>query len=165
VDHELYQLAEQVGLALKARGWMLAIAESCTGGWVGQAVTMVAGSSQWFERGLVVYTDNAKQEMLDVKKTILQRHGAVSEQTATEMALGALAHSQAQIALAITGIAGPSGGTADKPVGTVCFAWCVKGGAPIAETQHFTGDRDAVRRQSVARVLAGVLDLLTTRLT
>ena len=165
MGRELYQLAEQAGMALKARGWMLAVAESCTGGGVGQTLTMVPGSSQWFERGFIVYSDIAKQEMLDVKRTTLARYGAVSEQTATEMALGTLAHSHAQFALAVTGIAGPDGGSADKPVGTVCFAWCAKGGAPVAATHHFAGDRDAVRRQSVARALDGVLDLLTTRPT
>jgi nicotinamide-nucleotide amidase len=165
MDHELYRLAEQIGLTLQARGWRLAAAESCTGGWVGQAVTMVAGSSQWFERGFVVYSDVAKQEMLGVQTATLQRHGAVSEQAAAEMAVGALAHSHAQIALAVSGIAGPSGGTADKPVGTVCFAWCVQGGVPVTETRHFAGDRDAVRRQSVVRTLTGVIDLLTTRPT
>ncbi len=165
MDHELYPLAERVGLALKTRGWTLATAESCTGGWAGQAVTMVPGSSQWFERGFFVYSDVAKKEILDVKKTTLQRHGTVSEQTAGEMALGALARSHAQIALAVTGIAGPDGGSADKPVGTVCFAWCVRDGMPLTETRHFKGDRDAVRRQSVTRALSGVLDLSTTRHT
>jgi len=163
MDHELYQLAEQAGLALKARGWMLATAESCTGGWAGQAVTMVPGSLQWFERGFIVYTNDAKQEMLGVKKATLDQYGAVSEQTAAEMALGALTHSHAQIALAVTGIAGPDGGSADKPVGTVCFAWCVRDGTPATATHRFLGDRDAVRRQSVARALSGVLDLSTTR--
>src|SRR5208282_1570078 len=162
MDHELYPLAEQVGLALKANGWMLATAESCTGGWVAQAVTMVPGSSQWLECGFIVYTDNAKQEMLGVTAPTLAQYGAVSEPTAREMALGTLARSHAQIALAVTGIAGPDGGSADKPVGTVCFAWCVRGGTPVTETRHFKGDRDAVRRQSVTRALSGVLDLSTT---
>src|SRR5882672_2508502 len=111
MDAELYALAGKVGDALKARKLMLAIAESCTGGWVGQAVTMVPGSSQWFERGFVVYGDNAKQEMLDVKKAMLEQYGAVSEQVAAEMTLGTLVHSHAQIALAVTGIAGPDGGS------------------------------------------------------
>ncbi|HUO44366.1 MAG TPA: nicotinamide-nucleotide amidohydrolase family protein [Burkholderiales bacterium] len=163
MDRELYPLAEQVGLALKARGWLLAAAESCTGGWVGQALTMVPGSSQWFERGFIVYSNLAKQEMLGVQAATLAQHGAVSEATARELAQGALARSRAQIALAVTGIAGPDGGSADKPVGTVCFAWCVAGGAPVAVTHHFTGDRDAVRRQAVARALEGVLDLTAIR--
>jgi len=165
MDRELYPLAERVGLALKGRGWVLTVAESCTGGWVGQALTMVPGSSQWFERGFIVYSDLAKQEMLGVKAATLVQHGAVSEPTAKEMALGALAHSRAHVALAVTGIAGPDGGSADKPVGTVCFAWCVKDGTPAAVTHHFTGDRDAVRRQAVARALEGALDMATTRHT
>jgi len=163
MDRELYQLAERVGMALKARGWLLAVAESCTGGGVGQALTGVPGSSQWFERGFITYSDAAKQEMLGVTAATLAQHGAVSEPAAREMAEGALARSRAQIALAVTGIAGPDGGTPDKPVGTVCFAWCVKGGQPIAETRHFAGDRDTVRRQAVARALQGVMDLTATR--
>jgi len=165
VDHEFYQLAEQIGLTLMARTWVLTIAESCTGGGVGQAVTMVPGSSQWFERGFVVYSDVAKQEVLDVNKPTLLRHGAVSEQTAAEMALGALARSHAQIALAVTGIAGPNGGSADKPVGTACFAWCVRDGMPLTETRHFKGDRYAVRQQSVMRALSGVLAMATIQHT
>src|SRR5487761_2129141 len=123
-------LAALVGAKLKARGMMLATAESCTGGWVAQAVTAIAGSSDWFDRGFVTYSDAAKREMLGVSA-------------------GALAHSRAQVALAITGIAGPSGGSPQKPVGTVCFAWSRKGAAPIAQTRQFKGDRESVRRQSV----------------
>src|SRR5512135_3018157 len=119
----LSMLAMQVGAGLKARGLMLATAESCTGGWVAQAVTAIAGSSDWFDRGFVTYSDAAKQEMLGVSAGTLGRHGAVSEHTAREMAAGALAHSRAQVALAITGIAGPGGGSSEKPVGMVCFAW------------------------------------------
>src|SRR5882672_9556542 len=153
-------LARKIGAALTARGALLATAESCTGGWAAQALTALAGSSSWFERGFVTYSNAAKEEMLGVRPGTLARHGAVSEETAREMALGALRHSRAAVALAITGIAGPSGGTRDKPVGTVCFAWAAKGGATRSETRHFTGDREAVRRQSVERALAGVLELL-----
>ena len=139
---------------------MLATAESCTGGWAAQALTSVAGSSEWFDRGFVTYTNRAKREMLGVKTAVLARHGAVSEQTARELAEGALAHSHAQVALAITGIAGPGGGTPEKPVGTVCFAWAGKQHETRSAQHHFTGDREAVRRQSVATALQGLLDFI-----
>jgi nicotinamide-nucleotide amidase len=153
-------LATLVGAKLKAKGLMLATAESCTGGWVAQAVTAVAGSSDWFERGFVTYSDAAKQEMLDVSARTLAAHGAVSEQTAREMAAGALAHSRAQVALAITGIAGPTGGSREKPVGMVCFAWAIRGGVVSAVTHRFNGDRESVRRKSVIAALQGVLELV-----
>jgi nicotinamide-nucleotide amidase len=153
-------LIREVVHALKRQGLMLATAESCTGGWVAQVITSVAGSSEWFERGFVAYTNLAKREMLGVSTTILSRYGAVSEQTARAMAEGALTHSHAQVALAITGIAGPSGGTPEKPVGTVCFAWAVKKCDTISRKQVFSGDREAVRRQSVAMALQGLLEYL-----
>lgn len=156
----LITLAARVGARLRARGMMLATAESCTGGWVAQAVTAVGGSSAWFERGFVTYSDAAKQEMLGVSARTLAAHGAVSEQTACEMAAGALARSRAQVAVAITGIAGPSGGSPEKPVGTVCFAWAAQAGVPSAQTQHFAGDRESVRRQSVIAALQGLLQRL-----
>ena len=159
-DRRLYQLAEQVGEALKARSLMLTSAESCTGGWVGAAVTAVPGSSDWYERGFITYTYVSKREMLGVKPKTLENYGAVSEQTVKEMVAGALAASHAQVAVAVSGTAGPAGGTREKPVGTVCLAWALKNGEPIAETRHFTGDRAAVRSQSVERALTGVLDLL-----
>ena len=164
-DKQLFELAAQVGLALKAQGLMLATAESCTGGWVAQAVTAVPGSSQWFERGFVTYTYISKREMLGVSQDTLAVHGAVSEQTVREMVTGALANSHAQIAVAISGTAGPDGGTAEKPVGTVCFAWGVKNGEPKSATRRFPGDREAVRRGSVEFALAGVLGLLPAVLT
>jgi nicotinamide-nucleotide amidase len=123
-------------------------------------VTAVAGSSDWFERGFVTYSNAAKEELLGVQAATLARFGAVSEETAREMALGALEHSHGTIALAITGVAGPTGGTATKPVGTVCFAWAGKDLAVSAETRHFAGDREAVRRQSVEYALERVLELL-----
>jgi len=159
-DKRLYELAEQVGAALKARALMLVTAESCTGGWIGEAVTMVPGSSDWFERGFITYTNTSKHEMLGVKTATLDRHGAVSEQTVKEMAAGALANSHAHIAVAVSGIAGPAGGTPDKPVGTVCLAWALRSGEPVAEIRRFAGDRETVRRLAVERALAGVLDLL-----
>ena len=154
------ELVQAIAARLAAHGAMLATAESCTGGWAAQALTALAGSSNWFERGFVTYSNGAKQEMLGVRAETLVRHGAVSEETAREMALGAIAHSGASVALAITGIAGPGGGTREKPVGTVCFAWALQGAAARSETRHFSGDREAVRRQSVERALAGVLELL-----
>jgi nicotinamide-nucleotide amidase len=135
---------------------MLVTAESCTGGWVAQAVTSVAGSSEWFERGFVVYSNAAKEELLGVRKATLKKHGAVSEETAREMAAGALARSRGSIALAVTGVAGPGGGSAAKPVGTVCFAWA-RSGAVTSETRRFPGGREGVRRRSVRHALEGVL--------
>ncbi len=160
MDSGLYALAEQVGRALMERHLMLVTAESCTGGWVGEAVTMVPGSSDWYERGFITYTYISKREMLGVKVDTLEKFGAVSEQTVKEMAAGALAASHAQVAVAVSGTAGPAGGTPDKPVGTVCLAWALRNGEPIAETLHFAGDREAVRKRSVERALAGVLKLL-----
>jgi nicotinamide-nucleotide amidase len=156
----LTALATLVGAKLRGKGLMLTTAESCTGGWVAQAVTAIAGSSDWFERGFVTYSNASKMEMLRVTADTLRTHGAVSEQTAREMAAGALAHSRAQVAVAITGIAGPSGGSAEKPVGMVCLAWAKKGHVVSAVTHRFNGDRESVRRQSVIAALQGVLNLL-----
>ena len=160
MEQTLYELAVEVGSALKARALMLATAESCTGGWVGTAVTAVPGSSEWYERGFITYTNTAKNEMLGVAADTLDKFGAVSEQTVKAMVTGALANSHAQVAVAVSGVAGPSGGTPAKPVGTICLAWGRSGGEPHAETCHFAGDREAVRRQSVERALEGVLRLL-----
>jgi nicotinamide-nucleotide amidase len=154
----LTRLAAAIGARLKARGSMLATAESCTGGWVAQAVTSVSGSSDWFERGFVTYSNDAKREMLGVRAETLERFGAVSEETAREMALGALAASRAQLAVAITGVAGPTGGTPAKPVGMVCLAWASKEGRVDAVTKHFVGTREEVRRQSVVCALEGLLE-------
>jgi len=159
-DSGLYALAEQVGAGLKSRALTLATAESCTGGWLGAAITAVPGSSDWYERGFITYTYISKREMLGVKTQTLEQHGAVSEQTVKEMVAGALAASHAQVAVAVSGIAGPAGGLPDKPVGTVCLAWALKNGEPAAERRHYAGDREAVRRQAVERALAGVLELL-----
>jgi nicotinamide-nucleotide amidase len=153
------ELAQRIGDALKARGLRLVTAESCTGGWVSMALTAVAGSSDWFERGYVTYSNAAKREDLGVQEDTLRRHGAVSEETAREMAAGALKRGGGQVALAITGIAGPTGGSAAKPVGTVCFAWA-HGGKISSETRRFDGDRESVRRQSVLHALQGLLQRL-----
>lgn len=151
-------LAESLGRALKGRQALLVTAESCTGGWAAQAVTAVPGSSAWFERGFVTYSNESKTELLGVPRETLERHGAVSEEIARQMALGALARSRGTLAVAITGVAGPGGGSAAKPVGTVCFAWAQAGGRVRSETRRFSGDREAVRRQSVEHALAGVLE-------
>ena len=153
------ELAQELGRKLKAANAVLVTAESCTGGWVAQVVTSVAGSSAWFDRGFVTYSNAAKQELLGVRPETLRRHGAVSEETAREMARGALERSQATVALSVTGVAGPGGGTPDKPVGMVCFAWARRGDVG-SETRHFSGDRESVRRQSVVRALEGVLEAL-----
>jgi nicotinamide-nucleotide amidase len=155
-------LARRVGERLAASGQVLTTAESCTGGWVAQAITAIAGSSDWFDRGFVTYSNEAKQEMLGVRAETLKRHGAVSEETAREMAQGALSRSKATLALAVTGIAGPAGGSTEKPVGMVCFAWAGKQGAS-SETLRFSGDRESVRRQSVLHALEGVLKALDGR--
>ena len=150
-------LATRVGQRLLAAGQKLATAESCTGGWVAQCLTAVAGSSDWFDRGFVTYSNEAKEEMLGVSPEMLIAHGAVSEPTAVAMAVGTLAHSRADWSLAITGIAGPSGGSPAKPVGTVCFAWAARNGEVAVTTRHFVGGREAVRAQSVAFALEGLL--------
>lgn len=135
---------------------MLTTAESCTGGWVARVLTSVPGSSNWFERGFVTYSNMAKTEMLDVPADILARHGAVSEPTVRAMAEGALARSRAQVAVAVTGIAGPAGGTAEKPIGTVWFAWARAGSETRTQRHQLDGDREAVRRKSVAIALEGL---------
>ena len=156
----LNELAQQVGEQLLQQHKVLAVAESCTGGWVAKCLTDVAGSSQWFDRGFVTYSNAAKQAMLGVSGTTLDAAGAVSEQTVREMVAGALENSEAGVALAVSGIAGPGGGMPGKPVGTVCFAWAVEGSEVRAETRNFEGDREAVRRQSVGHALQGLLDVL-----
>jgi nicotinamide-nucleotide amidase len=159
----ILRLAEAVGAALSARRLTLATAESCTAGGVAYAVTQIAGSSNWFDRGFVTYSDTAKRQMLAVAAADLGRYGAVSEPVAKAMARGALTASGAQVALSITGIAGPGGGSADKPVGLVCFGWALRRTAQLRErtaTRRFTGDRSAVRTQAIVASLEGVLHLL-----
>lgn len=154
------KLAHAVGCALKEKELMLATAESCTGGGVAEAVTRIAGSSEWFDRGFVTYSDGAKCEMLGVSAVTLQERGAVSEEVVREMAAGALQNSSAQVAVAVSGIAGPSGGTPQKPVGTVCFCWAMKNGAQLSATRLLPGNRQAVREKATIIALQGVLDLL-----
>jgi len=152
-------LAAELGARLLTRGWRAATAESCTGGMVAGAMTSIAGSSHWFERGFVTYSNEAKHEMLGVPRALIDGHGAVSEAVAVAMAEGALARSPADCAVALTGVAGPGGGSAAKPVGTVCLAWSRRGGPTRATTVHLPGDRAAVRSGSVAIALQGLLDL------
>jgi len=166
-DAALLHLANQLGESLKARGLMLALAESCTGGMAAQYVTAIAGSSNWFDCGFITYSNAAKQKLLEVKEQTLTQYGAVSEQTAHDMAVGALQHSLADIVASITGIAGPDGGTESKPVGMVCFGFALKINQPhnqtniqvTTQTMHFTGNRDAIRRQSVAKALDTLITL------
>ncbi len=160
----LTTLAVELGEALKTRNLKLALAESCTGGMVAQMVTSVTGSSAWFDRGFVTYSNEAKMEMLGVSPQTLEKFGAVSEEIAVEMALGALKHSQAHIAGSITGIAGPDGGSKEKPVGTVCFAWCfAQAGTKLplsTTTQHFCGNREEIRQQAAIAWMAGLIERL-----
>lgn len=160
MDKDLERLSLRLGEVLLGQKLMLACAESCTGGWVSEVVTATAGSSQWFERGFVTYSNAAKQELLGVQAHTLRQDGAVSEAVVREMAAGALRRSHAQAALAISGVAGPGGGSPGKPVGTVCFAWALRGGEATAETRLFTGDRETVRRLSVIHALQGLLRML-----
>jgi nicotinamide-nucleotide amidase len=184
-EAETAGFVQSLAAQLRARGWMLATAESCTGGLIAAACTDLAGSSSWFERGFVTYSNAAKAQMLGVEAALIARHGAVSEPVARAMAQGALQHAHAQVALAVTGVAGPGGGSADKPVGTVWFAWAIAGRARDAanhepgtfaaqagakapgqnptlhsEVQHFEGDRAAVRQATLLHSLRRLLELL-----
>ncbi len=161
-DIVLSNLAAELGAALKARGYTLSFAESCTGGMVAQYVTSIAGSSAWFDRGFVTYSNQAKIEILGVSAQTLETYGAVSEQTASEMATGALRISPVQIAGSITGIAGPDGGTVEKPVGTVCFAWATSHKPTSTTTKHFQGNRQEIRQQAAITMMAGLIDSLNS---
>lgn len=160
-DAHIGELVRRIAAALAARSARIAVAESCTGGWLAKALTDEPGSSQWFGYGFVTYSDEAKQALLGVAPETLATHGAVSEDVAEQMATGARLASAAEVAVAITGIAGPGGGTAAKPVGTVCIAWAGPGVQLLATTRRFTGDRAAIRRQSVIAALEGALVQLT----
>lgn len=157
---ELENLAAQLGRMLSARGIMLATAESCTGGYIGQTVTAVSGSSAWFDRGFITYSNDAKKDLLGVQQSTLARHGAVSAETVREMASGVLKHSKAGLALAVSGIAGPSGGSAEKPVGTVFIGCALRNGVELQHRFLFDGDRQAIRYASVEQALRGACDLL-----
>lgn len=157
MDNELFELAERLGENLKAKGHKIATAESCTGGWIAQALTEVPGSSAWFERGFVTYSNNAKVQMLGINPQTLAQHGAVSAEVAQQMAAGALANSEADWAIAVTGIAGPDGGSKDKPVGTVYIAWQDKDGNSNVQRLSLSGNRHQIRRQTVIKAMEGVL--------
>ncbi|HLI17809.1 MAG TPA: CinA family protein [Rhodanobacteraceae bacterium] len=160
-DATLRSVGDSVATALRKQGEMLAAAESCTGGWIAKVLTDIPGSSEWFDTAAVTYSNRAKQTLLGVSTATLERCGAVSRECALEMVSGALARSDASIAVAVTGIAGPGGGTPDKPVGTVWIAWQRLGADASAELFHFDGDREAVRRQTVVTALEGVRKCLT----
>lgn len=155
-DNDLHALAESLGNRLRDTHHRLVTAESCTGGWIAKAMTDIAGSSEWFDCGMAAYSYEAKQALLGVSPQTLELHGAVSRETAIEMVSGALVNSGASIAVAVTGIAGPGGGSEGKPVGLVWIGWKRRGGYARAEVFHFDGDRDAVRRQTVAAALRGL---------
>ncbi len=159
-DEQLAVLARETGDALARAGVRLVTAESCTGGWIAKLLTDLPGSSAWFERGFVTYSNEAKTELLGVPATLIAEHGAVSEHTVCAMAAGALEHSRGDLSVAVSGVAGPGGGTSAKPVGTVWLAWSGGGRESGARRFHFDGDRDAVRRQAVAAALEGILDRL-----
>jgi nicotinamide-nucleotide amidase len=154
------KLSAHCAESLRQQGLRLVVAESCTGGWLAKVLTDLPGSSEWFDRGYVTYSNAAKQSMLGVREATLVAHGAVSEQTVAEMSAGALHESGADLALAVSGIAGPGGGSAEKPVGTVCFAWQRRGEEPQVSREHFDGEREAVRRQSVAYLLSRLREMV-----
>ena len=157
MDTELFALAEQLGRLLTANGKKIVTAESCTGGWIAQTITEIPGSSAWFDRGFVSYSNAAKVQMLGVNPQTLEKYGAVSVETATEMAAGAIAHSDADLAIAVTGIAGPDGGSPDKPVGSVFIAWNYKNGDSKVDKKQFSGNRQQIRKQTVKIAIEGVL--------
>lgn len=159
ISPEHYAAAEQMGQLLRAKQWTLTTAESCTGGWIGAAITAVPGSSAWYASGFITYSNEAKQRMLGVAAETLAAHGAVSEAVVAEMARGAAAEAHAECAIAVSGIAGPGGGSDEKPVGTVCFGWSISGQS-VTEIFHFAGNRDAIRSQSVLMALQRTTKLL-----
>ncbi|MBE30703.1 MAG: damage-inducible protein CinA [Acidiferrobacteraceae bacterium] len=153
-SEELSQIARKAGEILLERGWRLTTVESCTGGWICQVVTSLAGSSDWFECGMVTYSNTSKAALVGVPGSLISSYGAVSAQVAEAMVSGALERTDASVAVSVTGIAGPGGGSEEKPVGTVFMAWQFPGGAAVSERFHFHGDREEVRRQSVATALS-----------
>lgn len=157
---ELHILSKRVGIKLKQQSQVLVTAESCTGGGIATAITDASGSSAWFDRAFVTYSNEAKMEMLDVSETTLLEHGAVSEQTVKEMVLGALQHSRGTFSISVSGIAGPSGGSDEKPVGTVCFGWANSQGELEVETMNFSGNREEVRLQACWHALEHLEDML-----
>lgn len=159
-DRQLEELAQKLGSRLARHGLVMTTAESCTGGWIAKVMTDIPGSSGCFDRSFISYSNESKREMLGVQESTLQAFGAVSEQTVREMVVGALQRSGASIAVAVSGIAGPGGGTVEKPVGTVCLAWGREGREPVSARERLEGDREQVRRQAVAHALEGLLRLV-----
>lgn len=153
-------LLQDLSAALKELNWQLVTAESCTGGLIASAITDLPGSSAWFERGFITYSNLAKQEMLDVPEHLIIQHGAVSKEVASAMVTGALEHSLGQVALAVTGIAGPDGGSIEKPVGTVCFAWALRNHSPVMLKKRFNGTRQDIRQAAAYEALDGALSLI-----
>lgn len=160
IDHDIAILAAEVGASLKRHGYLLSTAESCTGGAVANAITDIPGSSEWFDCGFITYSSESKREILGVTQDSLVNHGAVSEVVVRQMVTGALRHSRSEVALAVSGIAGPTGATSGKPIGTVWLAWGIKGGPPIACLHYLHGDRTEIRKRSTLLALQGILDLL-----
>lgn len=158
--NHITSLLEEAASILKRLHWQLVTAESCTGGLIASSITDLPGSSAWFERGFITYSNLAKQEMLGVPEELIRAHGAVSKEVASAMVTGALHHSVGQIALAVTGIAGPDGGSVEKPVGTVCFAWSIRDGSPVLLKKQFKGSRQEVRLAACQEALQGILDLI-----
>lgn len=163
MSKQIYQLAERTGEILQKGGCLMAAAESCTGGWLSKMMTDVPGSSEWFDRGFVTYSNQSKIDMLGVKAETLDAHGAVSLEVVSEMATGALQNSEAGITIAISGIAGPGGGTEKHPIGTVCFAWAMKDGEVKTEQASFFGNRSEIRQQSVVHAMSGICEIITSR--
>jgi len=160
MDHDsdaISTLIASLRALLLAHGWSLCVAESCTGGMLSEAITATEGSSSWFSCGFITYSNQSKIEMLSVKESSLNEYGAVSEQVAYEMAIGALAKSDCNLSVSITGIAGPDGGSAEKPVGMVCFAWAIKEDMPVTDIQYFKGNRQAIRQQATHYALSGLI--------
>ena len=157
---ELAPLISQLADSLSSQDMRMATAESCTGGWIAQAVTCMAGSSKWFDSGFVTYSNEAKQHMLGVRDETLTKHGAVSEAVVIEMAKGAVANSLAEVAVSVSGVAGPGGGSVEKPVGLVWLAWARQGQQTVTKSCHFNGDREAIRYQTVKAALEGLVEIL-----
>ena len=159
VREPIDELAQRLGAVLVARDWRTATAESCTGGGIAEAITRIAGASAWFDQGFVPYTNAAKHRQLGVPEATIEHHGAVSAATVEAMVTGALTHSEADIAVAVSGVAGPGGGTPTRPVGTVWFAWARRGERGEAQAMHFNGDRADVREQTVRHALEGLISV------
>jgi nicotinamide-nucleotide amidase len=159
-DDELRRLAAELGDKLRARGWMIATVESCTGGWIGEVLTAIPGSSAWYERGFITYANAAKIDLLGVPADTLATYGAVSEETARAMAHGALMRSPVHATLAVSGIAGPGGGTPQKPVGMVCYGWALNDGTLMSSVCRLDGDREEIRSRAVAAALRGMIELI-----